>query len=150
MASFTSIGWCLAATLGMIALTDAAFAQTKVSGTVVSVAPDGEAIAFEELGVAGKVVRHTLALAPDARVVQVTRHAEHGEFVAQPANPRDLRAGDFVTVTVDGGVLDLPPRATTTDTSGMASPPLDARGIVGRYDTRGAGIARTVEIVRPR
>lgn len=151
MAYRTWIGWGLAATVGMVTLTDAALAQTKLSGTVVSVAPDGAAIAFEELGVAGQVIRHMITLAPDARVVHVTREPQHGEFVEQPASAGDLRAGDFVTVTVDGGGLGLPPRAgSPSDTSGMASPSSDVVGRAGRDDPHGAGVARTVEIVRPR
>ena len=135
------IGWA-AAMLGMITVADGTFAETRVSGTIVSVAPDGAAIAFEELGLAGQVVRHMVTLAPDARVVHVTREPQHGEFVEHPADARDLRAGDFVTVTVEGGGPGLPPRTTTTtnvsDASGMASPASDAV------------VARTVEVVRPR
>lgn len=151
MTHHTWIGWGLAATVGIAALTDVALAQTKLSGTIVSVAPDGAAIAFEESGVAGQVIRHMIRLAPDARVVHVTRASENGEFIEQPANALDLRAGDFVTVTVDGGGPGLPPRAANpSDTSGMASPSSEVIGRAGRDDPHVASVARTVEIVRPR
>ena len=97
----------LAATLGAMSVPAPLRAQTRHSGTIVAVTPESRTIALEELGVEGKPMRRTIALAPDARVVRVERSEDNGApgawpggFRERPAEPQDLRPGDFVTVTL--------------------------------------------------
>jgi hypothetical protein len=85
------------------------YAQSKVSGTVVAVAPDGHSFAIEELGLAGRSVRRTIALRDGARIVEVSREPGDrviagdwpGGFSERPLDTLDLKVGDFVTVSLN-------------------------------------------------
>ena len=83
-------------------------AQAKVSGTVVAIAEDGRSFALEELGVEGRAVRRTIALGAGARVVEVSRDPGDretagewpGGFRERPLDAREVKVGDFVTVSM--------------------------------------------------
>lgn len=117
----------------VIAAAHLAAAETKVSGTVVDVRDDGRTFTLEEIGVAGIVVRRAVTLGPAARIVVVERRpagaddtgpgAWPGGFTERPALVRDVRLGEFVTVTL-----------------GEAEAPSVKRSVE---------VARSVEIVQP-
>lgn len=92
-----------------------ATAQTKLSGTVVHAEEGGRTFVMEELGVAGKPVRHVIDAAGGARIVEITRDGSTGPggwpggFAEQQATR--VRPGDFVTVTLG----DAPSRARTVE-----------------------------------
>lgn len=93
-----------------------AMAETRISGTVIHAEEGGRTFVMEELGVAGRRVRHVIDAAAGARVVEVTRDrgsAGGGEwpggYAEQPAT--GVRPGDFVTVTLG----ETPARARTVE-----------------------------------
>jgi hypothetical protein len=129
---------CLSLGIALVLMTGSiADGQLRVSGVVTSVAPNGERFTLEEIGADGMLVRRTIALAPDARIVEVTRRddaaagtepgAWPGGFRETPFAADDLRAGDFVTVVVGGQGARLQARSVEVirGAVGAASPTTD-------------------------
>jgi hypothetical protein len=109
-------------------------AQLRVSGVVTSVASNGESFTLDELGAAGMLVRRTILLAPDVRIVEVSRHGDAsgaaepgawpGGFRETPFEASDVRPGDFVTVVAGGQGTRVQARSVEVirGTDGAASP----------------------------
>jgi hypothetical protein len=109
-------------------------AQLRVSGVVTSVASNGESFTLDELGRAAALVRHTILLAPDVRIVEVSRRGDGsgavepgawpGGFRETPFAASDVRPGDFVTVVVGGRGTRVQARSVEVirGTDGAASP----------------------------
>ena len=98
----------LVAAAGLGALVSVATAETRHSGTVIAASPDR--LTIEERGEGGVVTRRALALGSSTRVTVARRTSPSdavraewpGAFVDVPSDVRDVRPGDFVTVTVEG------------------------------------------------
>ncbi len=107
--------------------------EQRHSGVIVAVAPDAGTITVEEMGPwagpSATPVRWTIRLTPETRIELVVRAEEpataggwRGDFTAVPLAPRELRPGDFVTVTgVAGG------RAASSVSVVRPEPPPHAR-----------------------
>ncbi len=100
----------------IVCVATGAAAETKVSGTVVHAEEGGQTFVIEELGVAGRPVRHVIDAAAGARMVELTRDGAGtgpgdwpGGYEARRAG--GVRPGDFVTVTLG----DAASRARTVE-----------------------------------
>jgi hypothetical protein len=103
-------------------------AETKHSGVVVTVSPEARALALEELGEGGAVVRRGVLLGPDTQVIVARRAVEAagwpGSYEGHAVAPGEIRPGDFVTVTLDpaGGDVARMAEIVRPAEEGAASP----------------------------
>lgn len=83
-------------------------AAARHSGRVVAVDTAARTLVVEELAAAGKARRLTIRVPPEARVVLSTRLPDdkvtdlRHPFQDTPIQLSEVRAGDFVTVELDG------------------------------------------------
>jgi hypothetical protein len=85
--------------------------ETRHTGKIVAIQPDRQSFTLEEMGPwtgpQHGVIKQVVRLAPDTKVVMVTRaqasegDAWPGGFTQSPIAPSDLRPGDYVTVEGD-------------------------------------------------
>jgi hypothetical protein len=84
----------------------------KISGTIVSVDPEGKILTVKEIGIAlrkgkNREIQWQIVLGPDTRIALATRATEGGDsdwpgrYLETPITARDLKPGDFATVEAD-------------------------------------------------
>jgi hypothetical protein len=89
--------------------------EVRHSGTIAEISPDGRTVVLEELLAwqgpeAPGAVRRSVRLGPDTSIRLVERTSRWGEdgtarpgWESEALEPRDLKPGDFVTITLRSG-----------------------------------------------